>query len=133
MSNQPYYVENAAYQVLDKYKQKNEVVEPITLAIIGIILVAAFFAFSGCLMNAVSHKRNVSKMCKRPSLFMQWKLRGVINSNTPKWSYSDRRRLFNAVLNAGASASHDEIIALHNQIMRESKKDKFLQECRKSV
>jgi hypothetical protein len=133
VSNQPYYVENAAYQVLDKYKQKNEVIEPITLAIIGIILVAAFFAFSGCLMSTSARRRDVSKICKRPPLFVQWKLRGVINNNTPKWSYSDRRRLFNAVLKAGSEASHDEIMALHNQIVRESKRDKFLQECRKSL
>jgi hypothetical protein len=132
MKDQPFYVENAAHQIVDQYAHDKEVVEPLTLAIIGIILVVAFFAFSSCLMSTSARRRDVSKMCKRPPLFVQWKLRSIINNNTPKWSYSDRRRLFNAVFKAGASASHDEIMALHNQIIRESKKDKFLQECRKA-
>lgn len=126
---QPVYIQNASYKVLDKFQREHEVIEPITLAIIGIILVAAFFAFSGCLMNAISRQRNLTAMCKRPPLFAQWTMRRIINNNTPRWSYSDRRRLFNAVWMAGANSTSEEIASLFYQIKRQKTDDKFIQEC----
>ena len=128
---QPAYIEDASYRVLDCFKKKNEVIEPITLAIIGIILIVAFFAFKDCLTGALTRQRNLSKLCQRPPMLAQWTMRRIIAKNTRGWSYADRRRLFEAVWQAGARAKSEEIEALFYQVQQGATNDKFIQECLK--
>jgi len=128
--NQPEYMQDASYQVLGQfYKGKQEVIAPLVLAIIGIILVAAFFAFKDCIIGFAMRKRSLAQACKNPSLFAQWKMRQLINKHTPRWSYADRRRLFEAVWEAGANSRPGEIEAMFYKIQNDRVNHQFIQEC----